>query len=147
MGAFFRYYLYAIDREELQINRAQHSWFFSRCQEYRQHLRFRLNTKSGGEQLSPGCELLFPILEEASAAPNALTTVPAACHAGFTPSILRMVEMSYDTISGHAVLALSRDRRMAGCSMNIRKGSASQWHLEGVRELEGNLFYEKLREL
>ena len=28
MGAFFRYYLYAIDREELQIKRAQHSWFF-----------------------------------------------------------------------------------------------------------------------
>ena len=58
-----------------------------------------------------------------------------------------MVEMSYDTISGHAVLALSRGRRMAGCSMNIGKGSASPWHLEGVRDLEGYLFYEKLREL
>ena len=28
MSEFFRHYLYAIDPEELQINRTAHSWFF-----------------------------------------------------------------------------------------------------------------------
>jgi len=69
--------------------------------------------------------------------------------------------MSYGAISKPAVLALSNGARMAGCWMNTGEGGLSPYHLEGgadivfqigtakygVRDAEGNLNDDKLREV
>jgi glutamate synthase domain-containing protein 2 len=69
--------------------------------------------------------------------------------------------MSYGAISRPAVLALSRGAKQAGCWMNTGEGGLSPYHLEGgadivfqigtakngVRDLEGNLNDDKIREV
>ena len=69
--------------------------------------------------------------------------------------------MSFGAISKPAVLALSNGSRMAGNWMNTGEGGLSPWHLEGgadivfqigtakygVRDLDGNLSDDKLREV
>ena len=69
--------------------------------------------------------------------------------------------MSYGAISKPAILALSNGARMAGSWMNTGEGGLSPYHLEGgadivfqigtakygVRDLDGKLDDDKLREL
>jgi len=78
-----------------------------------------------------------------------------------TASLFNISGMSFGALSKPAVKALSRGAKMAGCWMNTGEGGLSPYHLEGgadivyqigtakygVRDLEGNLSDEKLKEV
>lgn len=161
MGEFFRQYFFAMDREELPFNRAERSWVYRAAKDVDNTVAFgsTRSLKENSSILFVNCP--FPTLEEDSTGLEALTIGPWARHPYITASVFNISGMSYGAISQPAVLALSRGAREAGCWMNTGEGSVSPWHLEGgadlvvqigtakygVRDAEGNLSDDKLREL
>ena len=161
MGEFFRQYFFAADREEMPFNRAQRSWAYRAAKGVDSTVAFgsTLNLSPTGTPIFVNCP--FPVLDEDAAPTKPMTIGPYARHPYEAKSIVNVSAMSYGALSKPAVLALSHGSRMAGNWMNTGEGGLSPWHLEGgcdvvfqigtakygVRDLDGNLSDEKIREI
>lgn len=161
MGEFFRQYFFAQDREEMPFNRAQRSWVYRSAKNIDTTIAFgsTRSLKNTGAILFVNCP--FPTLGKDAVEPKPIT-IGAECKTPYTTtSLFNVSGMSYGAISKPAVLALSNGARMAGAWMNTGEGGLSPYHLEGgadiifqigtakygVRDAEGNLSEEKLREM
>lgn len=162
LGEYFRQYFFLGDREEMPFNRATRGWVY------------RLAKNEGGvvgfgstyDLHIPGALIFvnsgFPVLEEEQA-----PTPPLPIGEGYAAkpfaarSIVNISGMSYGALSRPAVLALSMGAAKAGCWMGTGEGGLAPAHLEGgadiimqigtakygVRDAEGKLSDERLREL
>jgi glutamate synthase domain-containing protein 2 len=161
IGEFFRQYFFAMDREELPFNRAQRSWAYRAAKNIDNTVGFgsTRDLRPTGTVMFVNCP--FPTLGE-DAAPVCDVTIGPGCRKPYTTnSLFNISGMSYGAISKPAVLALSHGAKAAGCWMNTGEGGLSPYHLEGgadivfqigtakngVRDLDGNLDDDKLREV
>ena len=162
LGEYFRQYFFLGDREEMPFNRATRGWVY------------RLAKNEGGvlgfgstyDLHHPGALIFvnagFPVLEEEQAPTPPLTIGEGYAAKPFTArSIVNISGMSYGALSRPAVLALSKGAAAAGCWMDTGEGGLAPAHLEGgadiimhigtakygVRDAEGQLSDERLREL
>jgi len=162
LGEYFRQYLFAGDRDEMPFNRATRGWVY------------RLAKNEGGvigfgstyDLRQPGSILFvnapFPVLETDQLPTPPLAIGEGACRYPLLgQSVVNVSGMSFGAISAPAVRALSRGAREAGCWMDTGEGGLSPYHLEGgcdiimqigtakygVRNLDGSLDRERLREL
>jgi glutamate synthase domain-containing protein 2 len=161
LGEFFRQYFFAMDREEMPFNRAQRSWVYRAAKGIDRTVAFG-STKS----LRPEGTILFinaafPTLEKDAVTPPPLTIGPNCKNPYQAHSILNISGMSYGALSKPAVLALSQGAKRSSSWMNTGEGGLSPAHLEGgaeivfqigtakygVRDKNGNLSNEKLREV
>lgn len=161
LGEFFRQYFFAMDREELPFNRAQRDWV-------KRASDGKGNTVAFGSTRNinvPGTPLFvnaaFPPLDQTAATTDPLVIGAGARTPYSAPSIFNLSGMSYGAISKPAVQALSRGCKEAGIWMNTGEGGLSPYHLEGgcdivfqigtakfgVRDTDGNLSDDKLREV
>jgi len=161
LGEFFRQYFFAMDREEMPFNRAERSWVYRAAKNIDNTVAFgsTRDLRPTGSVLFVNCP--FPTLDRDAAPTSKVTIGPGTKHPYTTDSIFNISGMSYGAISKPAVLALSNGARMAGCWMNTGEGGLSPFHLEGgadivfqigtakygVRDEDGNLSDEKLREV
>ncbi len=161
IGEFFRQYFFAMDREEMPFNRAQRSWAYRAAKDIDNTVAFgsTRSLRPSGTVLFVNCP--FPTLGEDAVDPLPITIGPQCEVPYTTSSIINVSGMSFGAISKPAVLALSNGARMAGCWMNTGEGGLSPYHLEGgadivfqigtakygVRDQEGHLSDEKLREV
>ena len=162
LGEFFRQYFFAMDREEMPFNRAQRSWAYRAAKNIDNTVAFgsTRDLRPTGTVLFVNCP--FPALGgEKTVVPSTITIGSYANKPYTISSIFNISGMSYGAISKPAVLALSNGARRAGCWMNTGEGGLSPYHLEGgadivfqigtakygVRDLEGGLSDDKLREL
>ena len=161
LGEFFRQYFFAMDREELPFNRAQRSWCYRAAKNVDNTTAFgsTRDLKRQGAIFFVNCP--YPTLSEHAVLPK-LVTIGEGCSKPYeAKSIINISGMSFGAISKPAVTALSNGARMAGCWLNTGEGGLSPYHLEGgadivfqigtakngVRDLDGNLSEEKLREV
>ena len=158
MGAFFRQYFFAMDREEMPFNREQRGWAYRAAKNLDNTIAFgsTRDLKPRGTVLFVNCP--FPTLEEDAAPAQPVTVGPYADKPYTTSAIFNISGMSYGAISEPAVRALSNGARMAGCWMNTGEGGLSPYHLEGgadivfqigtakygVRDENGNLCDDRL---
>ena len=161
LGEFFRQYFFAMDREELPFNRAQRTWVYRAAKNINNTVAFgsTRDIRPAGTVLFVNCP--FPTLGTDAVPAEAITIGPYCRHSYSTASFFNISGMSYGAISRPAVLALSHGARQAGCWMNTGEGGLSPYHLEGgadivfqigtakngVRDLDGNLNDDKLREI
>ena len=161
LGGFFRQYFFAMDREEMPFNRAQRSWVYRAAKNLDNTIAFgsTRDLRVPGTVLFVNCP--FPTLGIDAVAPELVTVGPDCRKPYTTSSFFNISAMSFGAISKPAVLALSNGARLAGCWMNTGEGGLSHYHLEGgadlvfqmgtakygVRDLEGHLCDNKLREL
>ncbi|MFG1495152.1 FMN-binding glutamate synthase family protein [Saccharospirillum sp. HFRX-1] len=161
LGEFFRQYFFAMDREELPFNRAERSWVYRAAKNLDNTIAFG-STRS----LEPIGSVFFmndafPTLEDTADHPLPITIGPDAKQPYQPKSFFNISGMSYGALSAPAVRALSFGAAKAGCWMNTGEGALSRFHLEGgcdlvfqigtakygVRDKNGNLSDEKLREI
>lgn len=162
LGEFFRQYFFAMDREEMPFNRAEREWIHHAANNRDTTIAF-----GSSKILSPVGTVLFvnspfPVLESDAIAPQPLVIGQGYCDKPFSAkSLFNISGMSYGALSKPAVLALSNGARMAGCWYNTGEGGLSPYHLEGgadivfqigtakygVRDLDGSMSEEKLREV
>ena len=161
LGAFFRQYFYAMDREELPFNRAQRSWVYRAAKNLD-------NTVAFGSTVDihrPGSVIfvssLFPPLEQETVPPGPVTVGPFCRQPYTTRAIFNISAMSYGALSQPAARALSLGAAKAGCWLNTGEGGLAPAHLEGgcdvvfqigtakygVRDGDGHLSEPRLREL
>jgi glutamate synthase domain-containing protein 2 len=162
LGEYFRQYFFAGDRDEMPFDRATRAWVY------------RLAKNEGGiigfgstYDLNHTGALVFvndpfPVLDEDRLPTPSLLLGDGYCKQPFeAKSIVNISGMSFGAISEPAVRALSRGAAVAGCWMDTGEGGLSPYHLEGgcdiimqigtakygVRDGQGNLSEERLREL
>jgi glutamate synthase domain-containing protein 2 len=161
VGEFFRQYFFAMDREELPFNRAQRSWAYRAAKNIDNTVGFgsTRDLRPTGTVMFVNCP--FPTLGVDAAVPENITIGPNCRTPYTTASLFNISGMSYGAISKPAVLALSKGAKAAGCWMNTGEGGLSPYHLEGgadivfqigtakngVRDLEGNLDDDKIRDV
>ena len=162
LGEFFRQYFFSLDREEMPFNRAQRSWVYRAAKNLDTTLAF------GSTRLlnQPGDIIFlnhpFPVLSQNAVPPRDVTIGEGYAEEPYTTSsIFNISGMSFGALSVPAVTALSRGAAKAGIWMNTGEGGLSSHHLSGgcdivfqigtanygVRDAEGNLSDEKLREV
>ena len=161
LGEFFRQYFFAMDREEMPFNRAQRDWV--------KHASLgKGNTIAFGSTRSlnvPGTPIFvpaaFPPLDDQFAQTAPMQIGPTCAIPYSARSIFNISGMSYGAISRPAVEALSRGAARAGIWLNTGEGGLSPFHLTGgcdivfqigtakygVRDADGNLSDDKLREV
>ncbi|MBT8118963.1 MAG: FMN-binding glutamate synthase family protein [Gammaproteobacteria bacterium] len=162
IGTFFRQYFFTMDREEMPFNRAQRSWVYRAAKDID-------NTVSFGStrDIKPSGTILFvntafPKLGKDAVDCKPVTIGEGSAEKPFTAnSFFNISGMSYGAISKPAVQALSFGAKKANAWMNTGEGGLSPYHLEGgadivfqigtakygVRDKNGNLSDEKLREI
>ncbi|MEM6267022.1 MAG: FMN-binding glutamate synthase family protein [Pseudomonadota bacterium] len=162
LGEFFRQYFFAMDREEMPFNRAQRDWVADASAAKSTNVAFgsTRNLEPVGTPIFINCP--WPTLEsDASDAPPMMIGQGAARIPYEAPSLFNISGMSYGALSTPAVRALSNGAAKARCWINTGEGGLSPYHLEGgcdivfqigtakygVRDKEGNLSDEKLREV
>jgi glutamate synthase domain-containing protein 2 len=161
VGEFFRQYFFAMDREEMPFNRAQRSWAYRAAKNIDNTVGFgsTRDLRPTGTVLFVNCP--YPTLDEDAVTPGEITIGPSCRKPCTTRSLFNISGMSFGAISKPAVLALSHGAKAAGCWLNTGEGGLSPYHLEGgadivfqigtakngVRDTEGNLDDEKIREL
>ena len=161
MGEFFRQYFFSMDREEMPFNRTQRSW----CYQAAKNVDTTVAFGSSRDLHKPGTTLFvncpYPTLKEDAVEPEMVTIGQSCKNPYITASLFNISGMSYGAISKPAVLALSKGAHGAGCWMNTGEGGLSPYLLEGgadivfqigtakngVRDVDGNLSDEKLREV
>lgn len=162
LGGFFRQYFFAQDREEMPFNRAQRTWVYRAAKDTDSTLAFG-STRALNQ---PGDVIFlnapFPTLEEDAVAPHAIRFGDGSAREPYTThSYFNVSGMSYGALGDRAVRALSKGAGKAGIWMNTGEGGLSPYHLEGgcdivfqigtakygVRDENGNLSEEKLREV
>ncbi len=161
VGEFFRQYFFAMDREELPFNRAQRSWVYRAAKDIDNTVAFgsTRNLNLPGQVLFVNCP--FPTLGTDAVEAQPVTIGPYARKPYTTASLFNISGMSYGALSRPAIHALAEGAAKAGCWINTGEGGASLQHLasgadvvfqigtakNGVRDLDGNLSDEKLREV
>ena len=161
LGEFFRQYFFAMDREEMPFNRAERSWVYRAAKDEDSMIAFgsTRDLRPVGSVLFVNCP--YPTLEKDTLETSSVTLGPYCETPYQTDSVFHISGMSYGAISKPAVLALSKGAARAGIWMNTGEGALSPWHLEGgadivyqigtakygVRDAEGNLSDERLREV
>ena len=161
MGEFFRQYFFAMDREELPFNRAQRSWCYRAAKNVDNTVAFgsTRDLRPVGTVIFVNCP--FPTLSEDAVEAQPITIGPYCETPYLARSLYNISGMSYGAISRPAVLALSKGAAEVGCWMNTGEGGLSPYHLEGggdvvfqigtakngVRDLNGNLSEDKLRDV
>ncbi len=161
MGEFFRQYFFAMDREEMPFNRAERSWAYRAAKNMDNTVAFgstrRLNLE--GTIIFANCP--YPTLDEDVVSAEPLEIGPFSREPYLAPSFLNISAMSYGSLSTPAVRALSMGAKQANIWLNTGEGGLSSYHLEGgcdvvfqigtakygVRDEEGRLSEEKLREM
>jgi len=161
LGEFFRQYFFAMDREELPFNRAQREWVAGAASGHGNTVAFGSTRNLGVVGTPIFVNAAFPPLEDQFAHTEPMVIGPDAAHPYVAPSIFNISGMSYGALSRPAVQALSRGAKEAGVWMNTGEGGLSPFHLEGgadivfqigtakygVRDADGNLSDDKLREV
>jgi glutamate synthase domain-containing protein 2 len=161
LGEFFRQYFFALDREELPFNRAERSWAYRAAKDVDNTVAFgsTRDIHQRGSILFLNCP--YPTLEEDAVEAAPITFGPYSRQPYTNKAIVNISGMSYGALSGPALSALSRGAKMAGCWLNTGEGGLAPQHLEGgcdlvfqigtakygVRDLDGRLSDEKLREV
>ena len=161
LGEYFRQYFFAQDREELPFNRAQRTWVYRAAKNIDSTVAFgsTRDLRPVGTMIFVNCP--YPVLETDVAPTSECEIGPYARQPYVTDSLVNVSAMSYGAISKPAVLALSKGSATAGNWMNTGEGGLSPYHLEGgadivfqigtakygVRDKEGNLSDDKLREI
>src|SRR5690606_30730638 len=161
LGPFLRQYLYDTDRDRLPFNRAERSWVYRAAKNVDTTVAFgsTLDIRQPGTVIFANAP--FPTLERDALPPQPLQIGPF-CEQPYTPgSLFNISVMSYGALSKPAIQALSREAARARCWLNPGEGGLSPNRLEGgsdivlqigtakygVRDAEGNLSDERLREL
>ncbi|HBZ44329.1 MAG TPA: FMN-binding glutamate synthase family protein [Maritimibacter sp.] len=161
LGEFFRQYFFAMDREEMPFNRAQRDWVYRAADGKDNTIAFGSTRNISVPGTTIFVNAAFPPLGFQYAKTAPLVIGHHAKHPFEAPSIVNISGMSYGALSKPAVQALARGARQAGIWMNTGEGGLSPYHLEGgcdivfqigtakygVRDAEGNLSDEKLREV
>ena len=161
LGEFFRQYFFSMDREELPFNRAQRSWVYRAAKHIDTTVAFgsTKDLRPAGTTIFVNCA--FPTLGDDAVPPVAVTIGPYAERPYVSRSLYNISGMSYGALSAPAVTALANGARKTNCWMNTGEGGVSPYHLQagcdlvvqigtakyGVRDLEGNLSVDKLKEL
>lgn len=162
LGEFFRQYFFAMDREEMPFNRAQRDWVDDASKAKSTNVAFgsTRNLDPVGTPIFVNCP--WPTLER-----DAQTALPLRIGEGAAripydaPSLFNISGMSYGALSTPAIRALSHGAAKAECWLNTGEGGLAPYHLEGgcdvvfqigtakygVRDEDGNLSDEKLREI
>lgn len=161
MGEYFRQYWFADDREELPFNRASRAWVYRTSK----GLGGLLGFGSTNDLREAGSIIFvnaaYPMLEEEFTDSKPVVIGPECKYPFEAKSIFNISGMSYGAISAAAVRALSNGAAGAGIWMNTGEGGISPYHKEGgcdviyqigtakygVRDEQGNLSDEKLREV
>ncbi|MBV7380303.1 FMN-binding glutamate synthase family protein [Maritimibacter dapengensis] len=161
LGEFFRQYFFAMDREEMPFNRAQRDWVYKAADDKDNTIAFGSTRNISAPGTTIFVNAAFPPLGFQYAKTAPLVIGPGAREPYSAGSIFNISGMSYGALSKPAVRALSRGAKEAGIWMNTGEGGLSPYHLEGgcdvvyqigtakygVRDEEGNLSDEKLREV
>ena len=162
VGTFFRQYFFTMDREEMPFNRAQRSWVYRAAKDIDNIVAF-----GSTRDLRPSGTVLFVNTAFPTLGKDAVNCKPVAIGENsarkpfIAHSFFNISGMSYGAISKPAVLALSYGAKKVSAWMNTGEGGLSPYHLEGgadivfqigtakygVRDKDGNLSDEKLREL
>lgn len=162
VGTFFRQYFFALDREEMPFNRAQRTWVYRAAKDIENTVAF-----GSTRDLKPSGTVLFVNTAFPTLGKDAVKSKPVvigenSAQNPFTAhSFFNISGMSYGAISKPAVQALSYGAKKANAWMNTGEGGLSPYHLEGgadivfqigtakygVRDKDGNLSDEKLREI
>jgi len=162
IGTFFRQYFFTMDREEMPFNRAQRSWVYRAAKDIQNTVAFgsTRDLKASGTLLF--VNTAFPTLGKDAVEPLPVVIGENSADKPFTAhSFFNISGMSYGAISKPAVQALSYGAKKANAWMNTGEGGLSPFHLEGgadivfqigtakygVRDEEGNLSDERLREV
>lgn len=162
LGEYMRQYQYLPDWAERPFNRLERSWVYRSAKGIS-------NLSSFGSENVPSFvfrNAAFPVLdEEKRPFPGkwiGVTEGPGACRTPyFATSFFNISGMSYGALSHAAVSALSRGARQAGVWLATGEGGLAPYHLEGgcdivmqmgtakygVRDAQGNLSEDRLREL
>lgn len=162
LGEFFRQYFYSLDREEMPFNRAQRNWVYRAAKNVDSTLAFG-STRPLNQ---PGDIVFlnhpFPTLTKDAVPPREVTLGAGVARTPYTTrSIFNISGMSFGALSVPAVTALSKGAAKAGIWLNTGEGGLSSHHLSGgcdivfqigtakygVRDAEGNLSDDKLREV
>lgn len=160
LGEFFRQYFFAMDREEMPFNRAERDWIEKSSEGVSNMIAFgsTRNITTTGTPIFVNDP--FPTLDEDALNPPSVTIGQHCRNPYEASSIINVSGMSYGALSKPAIQALSKGAQMAGCWLNTGEGGLAPYHLEGgcdvvfqigtakygVRDKEGNLSAEKLRE-
>ena len=161
LGEFFRQYFFAMDREEMPFNRAQRDWVNHAAKGGSNTIAFgstRSLTVPGTPIFVPAA---FPPLDDQFASTEPMQIGPTAAIPFNAKSIFNISGMSFGAISKPAVEALSRGAAKAGIWLNTGEGGLSPYHelgacdlvfqigtaKYGVRDAEGNLSDDRLREI
>ncbi|GJM03865.1 MAG: FMN-binding glutamate synthase family protein [Rhodomicrobium sp.] len=161
LGEFFRQYFFAMDREEMPFNRAERDWVYKSSRGVDNTVAFgsTKNLNVAGTVIFNNSA--FPLLDSEAQEP-AYITFGEGCETPYvTNSVINISGMSFGALSGPAVKALSKGAELAGCWMNTGEGGLSPYHMHGnadivfqigtakygVRNAEGHLDQDKLREL
>ncbi len=161
LGEFFRQYFFSMDREELPFNRAERSWVYRAAKHVDTTVAFgsTRDLKPAGTTIFVNCA--FPTLDADAAETAPITIGPYARQPYVASSLYNISGMSYGALSAPAIRALAEGAKRCGCWLNTGEGGVSPYHLEtdcdlvvqigtakyGVRDLDGNLSDDKLREL
>lgn len=161
MGVFFRQYFSAMDREELPFNRAQRNWVHRAASGESGVVPFGSTKPMDAVGTAIFVSTPFPVLDDHAAATEPLRIGPHARRPYDAPSFFNISAMSYGALSAPAIRALSHGAAKANIWLNTGEGGLSPMHLEGecdlvfqigtakygVRDADGNLSDERLREL
>ncbi len=162
LGEYFRQYFFLGDRDERPFNRATRAWVYNMAKGQGGVLGFG----STYNLHEPGAILFvnapFPVLEDDRLPTPPLMIGEGYCRIPFAArSLVNISGMSYGALSAPAVRSLSHGAALAGCWLDTGEGGLSPYHLEGggdiimqigtakygVRDAEGRLSDEKLREV
>lgn len=161
LGEFFRQYFFAMDREEMPFNRAQRHWVERAASGKGNTVAFGSTRNLMAANTPIFVNAAFPPLDEQAAKTEPMIIGPYARTPYHAPSLFNISGMSYGALSAPAVQALSKGAAKAGVWLNTGEGGLSPFHLEGkcdvvfqigtakygVRDKEGNLNDEKLKEV
>lgn len=161
LGEFFRQYFFAMDREELPFNRSQRDWVKHTANGDDSTVAFGSTRNLNVPGTPIFINSAFPPLDNQFTQTEPMVIGAGAREPYTAKSIFNLSGMSYGAISKPAVRALSRGCNKAGIWMNTGEGGLSPYHLEGgcdivfqmgtakygVRDADGNLDDDKLREL
>ena len=161
LGTFFRQYFFAMDREEMPFNREQRSYVYRAAKDVDTTVAFgsTRDLRPVGTVSFVNCP--FPTLESDAAETAPVVIGPQTPNPFTAKSLFNISGMSFGAISEPAVRALSNGAAKAGCWLNTGEGGLSPYHLEGgcdivfqigtakygVRDADGNLSDEKLKEV
>ncbi|MGH1331633.1 MAG: FMN-binding glutamate synthase family protein [Paracoccaceae bacterium] len=161
LGEFFRQYFFAMDREELPFNRAQRDWIYRAADKKGNTIAFGSTRNLSVPGTTIFANATFPPLDDQYSTTDPMV-IGQYCRIPYTAkSIFNISGMSFGAISKPAVLALSKGAKEAGIWLNTGEGGLSPFHLEGgadlvyqigtakygIRDEEGNLDDDKLREM